>query len=134
MLGKDFDFSGIKVLIVDDEPDARLLIKQVLARCNATIFMASNADEGVEIVKSNRPDILISDIGMPEKDGYQFIREIRALAPGDGGKMPAIAPHCIRAPEDRTRAMIAGYQVHISKPIEPQELIVAIASLVNRMN
>jgi CheY-like chemotaxis protein/two-component sensor histidine kinase len=119
---------GLKVLIVDDEPDARELIKSVLTDACAEAFTASSADEGLELVKSLRPDVIVSDIGMPERDGYQFIRDVRSLRPDQGGRTPAIALTAFARSEDRTRAMLAGYQVHVAKPIDPQELVATIMS------
>jgi len=77
--------------------------------------------------------VIVSDIGMPDKDGYQFMREVRSLSVEEGGATPAIALTAFARSEDRTRAMLAGYQVHVSKPIEPQELIATVASLAGRM-
>jgi CheY-like chemotaxis protein len=92
----------------------------------------ASADEGLDAVKSFRPDVVISDIGMPGKDGYQFIRELRQIAQDVGRKFPTIALTAFARSEDRTRAMMAGYQVHIAKPIEPQELLATVGSLAER--
>ena len=108
------------------------MIERVLADCEAAVTTAANADDGLKLLGRERPHVLISDIGMPDKDGYQFIREVRGRTVADGGATPAIALTAFARSEDRTRAMIAGYQVHISKPIEPQELIVTVASLAGR--
>jgi PAS domain S-box-containing protein len=125
--------AGVKILVVDDEPDARELIKRVLSQGKAEILTAGSAEEGIQLLQAERPDVIISDIGMPGKDGYQFMREIRNLASRAGGKTPAIALTAFARSEDRTRAMIAGYQVHIAKPIEPQELVATVASLAGKM-
>jgi CheY-like chemotaxis protein/nitrogen-specific signal transduction histidine kinase len=127
------DLTGIKVLIVDDEPDARVLISRVLTQCNAEVSTAASAAEGLEQLRRLRPDVLVSDIGMPAMDGYQFIREVRKLPVDHGGKTPAVALTAFARSEDRTRAMIAGYQMHIAKPIEPQELAAAVGSLAGRL-
>jgi signal transduction histidine kinase/ActR/RegA family two-component response regulator len=124
--------AGLKILVVDDEVDAREMVAQVLSEADATVITASSADEGLALVESERPDVLISDIGMPDKDGYQLLRELRKLSAEQGGKTPAIALTAFARSEDRTRAMLAGYQVHIAKPIEPHELVVTIASLAGR--
>lgn len=129
----EVDLAGVKVLVVDDEPDARALVRRLLAECHADVSVAASAAEAVEQLKMVRPDIIVSDIGMPETDGYQFIRQVRALPAGQGGRTPAIALTAFARSEDRTRAMIAGYQVHVAKPIESQELIVTVASLAGRM-
>jgi signal transduction histidine kinase/ActR/RegA family two-component response regulator len=125
--------SGIRVLIIEDEPDARDLIRRVLERAGATVECAGSADEGLDSIATFRPVVLISDIGMPGKDGYTFIREVRARAPEQGGRTPAIALTAFARVEDRTRALVAGYQTHIAKPISPDELIASVASLVGLM-
>jgi PAS domain S-box-containing protein len=127
------DLSGIKVLVVDDEPDALDLIKRVLALRQATVITAATAADGLKLLQSDRPDVLVSDIGMPEHDGYHFIRDVRRLPPSAGGRTPAVALTAFARSEDRTRAMMAGYQIHLAKPIEPRELLVTVASLGGRM-
>ncbi len=124
--------AGVKVLLVDDEPDARELLAHVLVSSQAEVACAGSADEAVSLIASVRPDVIVSDIGMPEKDGYQLMREIRGLPADRGGKTPAIALTAFARSEDRTRALISGFQVHIAKPIEPRELVVTIASLTGR--
>jgi PAS domain S-box-containing protein len=126
------DLAGITVLVVDDEADARTLIERVLERCKAHVITASSAGEGLEKLKSERPDVLISDIGMPETDGYQFVRQVRKLSPKEGGRIPAIALTAFARTEDRTRAMMAGYNIHIAKPIEAQELLATVVSVTGR--
>ena len=123
---------GLTVLVVDDEADARELIKQVLVQCGAAVVTASSADGGLQLLQEQRPDVVVSDIGMPGKDGYEFVRDLRRIGAARGGNTPAIALTAFARSEDRTRAMVAGYQVHISKPIEPQELIATVASLAGR--
>ena len=121
--------TGLIVLVVDDEADARELVRSVLTDAGAEVITASSADEGMAQMSVCPPDIIVSDIGMPGRDGYAFIREVRALAPDAGGRVPAIAVTAFARSEDRTRAMLAGYQVHVAKPIEPQELVATIKSL-----
>ncbi len=99
---------------------------------NANVIVAGTAEEGLAILQDQRPDVVVSDIGMPGKDGYQFIREVRKLPASAGGRTPAIALTAFARSEDRTRAMLAGFQVHISKPIEPQELIATVAGLAGQ--
>ncbi len=123
----------VKVLVVDDEPDARALISRVLTQCQADVVAAASASEGLHELRRFRPDVVVSDIGMPEMDGYQFIREVRKLPPEQGGKTPAIALTAFARSQDRTKAMIAGYTVHISKPIEPQELAATVVFLGGRI-
>lgn len=123
---------GLKVLIVDDESDARDLLRRVLGDCHAHVFSAESANEGMEILRREMPDVLISDLGLPEKDGLEFIREIRALPAAQGGTIPALALTAFARSEDRAHAMIAGYQLHVAKPVEPNELIANVASLGRR--
>jgi signal transduction histidine kinase/ActR/RegA family two-component response regulator/PAS domain-containing protein len=126
------DLSGITVLVVDDQEDARDLLARVLAGCDAQVLAASTIGEGLAIVERERPDVLVSDIGMPDGDGYDLLRRVRALGQARGGKTPAIALTAFARSEDRTHALRAGFLVHLSKPIEPSELIATIASVVGR--
>ena len=128
----EIDLSGIKVLVVDDEQDARELVKAVLSRSKAHVVSASSAESGLELLQSELPDVLISDIGMPMKDGYQLMREVRSLPASRGGRTAAIALTAFARSEDRTKAMLAGYQLHLAKPIEPRELTAAVRSLAGR--
>jgi CheY-like chemotaxis protein len=124
---------GVKVLVVDDEPDARELLRRVLSQCDAEVTTAGTGQEGLELIRTGKPDVIVSDIGMPGMDGYEFMREVRRLLPSDDGRIPAIALTAYARSEDRTKAMLAGYQVHVAKPIEPQELVVTVGSLVRRI-
>jgi CheY-like chemotaxis protein/anti-sigma regulatory factor (Ser/Thr protein kinase) len=132
--GKLIDLSGLRIVVVDDEPDACLLIKQVLDRCHAVVLTASSAAEAIPLVEMSHPDILISDIGMPHVDGYELLRRIRSLQPDRGGQVPAIALTAFARPEDRTRSLAAGYSMHVSKPIEPEKLTATVAHLAGRTN
>jgi signal transduction histidine kinase/ActR/RegA family two-component response regulator len=127
----EISLAGFTVLVVDDEPDARELVRSVLVDASAQVLTAASAEDGIALVRAHCPDVIVSDIGMPEKDGYQFMREVRGLATAEGGRAPAIALTAFARSEDRTRAMLAGYQVHVSKPIEPQELVATIKSLAD---
>jgi len=129
----ELNLEGVTILVVDDEPDARALIEQLLRECGAQVHSAASADEALARLEALRPDLLLSDIGMPDCDGYQFIQRVRQLPAEHGGKTPAIALTAFARSEDRTRAMLAGYQVHISKPVEPHELLATVASLAGRM-
>jgi PAS domain S-box-containing protein len=129
---KTVDLTGLKVLVVDDEPDACRLIKFVLAECHADVVTASSAAEAMPLVEMGRPDILISDIGMPEVDGYELLRRVRALGAARGGKVPAIALTAFARPEDRAHSLKVGFSVHVSKPIQPDKLTATVATLAGR--
>jgi PAS domain S-box-containing protein len=127
------NLSGLNVLVVDDEPDARELIKVILQQAQASVITAGSTVQAFELLESHKPDVLVSDIGMPEEDGYQFIRQVRSLPPAQGGKIPAIALTAYARQEDRKLALLSGYQMHITKPVEPSELIAVISSLASLM-
>lgn len=127
--GEQITLPGVRILVIDDQEDSRGLIHEVLTTSEAEVVCAASADEGLEIIKRNKLDIIISDIGMPGKDGYQLIREVRALAANCGGKIPAIALTAFVRPEDKMKTSIAGYQRHLSKPVESHELIATIRTL-----
>ena len=120
---------GIRVLVIDDQEDSRGLIHEVLTTHEAEVVCAASADEGLASIRNHKPDVIISDIGMPGKDGYQLIREVRALAAIHGGKIPAIALTAFVRPEDKMKATKAGYQTHLSKPVESHELVSTIRAL-----
>jgi signal transduction histidine kinase/CheY-like chemotaxis protein len=119
---------GVRVLVVDDEPDARSLIERLLEDCEATVTTASSASEALEQVAREAPDVLLSDIGMPTEDGYSLMRRIRMLS-GEAGRIPAIALTAYARAEDRAKALQAGYQMHLAKPVEPVKLVEMVASL-----
>jgi PAS domain S-box-containing protein len=121
------DLRGLRVLVVDDEADGRELIKRVLFDCNAEVTSAATATQALELVPRLRPELLVSDIGMPDMDGFELLERIRALGPAEGGDVPAIALTAFAQSEDKLRALEAGFHDHISKPVEPSELIAAVA-------
>ena len=123
------DLEGVRVLVVDDEPDARSLIERLLQDCEATVTTAGSASEALEHVVREAPDVLLSDIGMPKEDGYSLMRRIRRLS-GRASRIPAIALTAYARAEDRAKALQAGYQQHLTKPVEPATLIATVASLV----
>jgi signal transduction histidine kinase/ActR/RegA family two-component response regulator len=127
------ELAGLKVLVVDDQPDARELVRRVLEDCAAEVITAGTAAEALALVERHRPDVLISDIGMPEGDGYELLRQVRALGAERGGKVPAIALTAFARSEDRTRALRAGFVVHVSKPVDPTELVATVASVAGRV-
>jgi signal transduction histidine kinase/CheY-like chemotaxis protein len=128
----DVSLEGIRVLVVDDEPDASELVKHVLEGAHAQVVTASNADQALATMQTTKLDVIVSDVGMPDKDGYQFIRDVRASPSEQMRLTPAVALTAFARSEDRTRAMLAGYQMHMAKPIEPNELVATVASLVRK--
>jgi len=123
---------GVRALFVDDEADARELIGMILAERGAEVRTAVSATEALAACNEWRPDILIADIGMPGEDGYTLMKKLRAREKLRGGHIPAIALTAYARREDRLRALSAGYEYHVPKPIEPVELLAAVASLANR--
>jgi signal transduction histidine kinase/CheY-like chemotaxis protein len=126
------DLSGIAVLVVDDDVDARELIERALADCHAVVWAAGTAAEALELVERVRPQVLVSDIGMPGVDGYELLRRVRGLGLVRGGGVPAVALTAFARSEDRTRALRAGFLAHVPKPVDPSELIATVASVVGR--
>jgi CheY-like chemotaxis protein len=124
------DLSGVEMLVVDDDRDARELMTRILTDCNAHVRTAASAREGFEAFQAARPDILISDLGMPDNDGFELLSWVRALGREQGGNVPAIALTAFARSEDRLRALEAGFSAHISKPVEASELISAVAGIV----
>ncbi len=125
--------AGVKALVVDDEEDARSLMSRILHDCHVEVASAASVPEALAALASFHPDVLISDIGMPELDGYHLIRAVRALPAEQGGATPAVAVTAFARPEDRLRALRAGYQMHLTKPIEQSELVVVVANLTGRL-
>jgi signal transduction histidine kinase/ActR/RegA family two-component response regulator len=123
--------AGRKILVIDDEADARELINRILTYCKASVITAATATEGLELLKREKPDVIISDVSMPDKDGYQFINEVRQLSPENGGRTPAVALTAFARADDMAKAISAGYQQHLCKPVDSYELITAINHLVD---
>ena len=131
---EDIDLTGVRVLVVDDEPDARRLIARILQSCGAEVAAAASIDEALDALRRMpRPHVLISDLGIPDHDGYDLIRAVRGLPPAEGGTIPAAALSAFARSEDRRRAMMAGFQTHVAKPVEPAELLAVVASLAGRV-
>lgn len=122
--------SKISVLVVDDEADSLLFFGRLLEECGAHVLMAVDADQAMDMLRTESVDIMISDIGMAGADGYQLIQQVRALQDERIATIPAVAVTAYARADDRRRLLLAGYQMHISKPVEPQELVAGIASLV----
>jgi signal transduction histidine kinase/ActR/RegA family two-component response regulator len=124
--------AGLRVLVVDDEADARTLARRVLEERGAEVLAVGSAAEALEAVDGHQDlSVVVSDIGMPEHDGYELITRVRAKA-GSAGRIPAVALTALARDEDRKRTLLAGYQVHISKPVDPAELVTVIAMLAGR--
>jgi PAS domain S-box-containing protein len=123
---------GLKILVVDDEPDTREMLRAGLGQCGAEVTAAASAAEALEALGKATPDLLISDIGMPGEDGYELMRRVRGLSAEAGGRVPAIALTAYARVEDRMHALRAGYQMHVPKPVELAELAAVAASLVRR--
>ena len=124
---------GVRALVVDDEPDARALVQRLLEDCEAVVTTAASADEAVTLLAGGgRFDVLVSDVGMPGEDGYALIRRVRALGKANGGDIPAIALTAYARAEDRVRAIAAGFQMHVAKPVEPVELVTMVAGAAGR--
>lgn len=126
---EDFALSGVTILVVDNEPEVLATIKGLLTQYQAQVIAASTGEEGLGRIQMYRPDVIISDIDMPCMDGYEFIREVRNLSAHQGGQTPAIAFTVLNRTEDRLKAMDAGFQVYLSKPVELQTLINAIIGM-----
>lgn len=122
------DLSGLKVLLVDDQADARDLAKRILQDCHAEVLTAASASEALQLLPGTRPDLLISDIGMPDTDGYQLLQQVRALDPQQGGAVPAIALTAFARAEDRDRVLAAGFRAHVAKPVDASQLIAVVAA------
>ncbi|HYY59279.1 MAG TPA: ATP-binding protein, partial [Pyrinomonadaceae bacterium] len=122
----------LKVLIVDDEADTRDLLVVLLTNCGARVIPATSAAEGLLFLEREGPDVMVCDIGMPGEDGYSFIRKVRSLPAERGGRTPAAALTAYAREEDRVRALISGYQIHVAKPVNPTEPITVVASLAGR--
>jgi signal transduction histidine kinase/CheY-like chemotaxis protein len=120
---------GVRVLVVDDDAESLALVEAMLARAGAAVRTSRSAREAMEHLRAWSPSVLVSDIGVPEEDGYSLIRRVRALAPGEGGGTPAIAMTGYGRPQDRQQAIAAGFNVYVPKPVDPVELTGLIASL-----
>jgi PAS domain S-box-containing protein len=125
--------AGLKVLVVDDDRDARDLVRRLLEDERAAVTTAQSAREAAALLESDRFDVLVSDIGMPDEDGYALMRRVRAFGAQRGGDIPAIALSAYARPEDRVEAVRAGFQMHLAKPVEPTELLAMVASVAKRL-
>jgi CheY-like chemotaxis protein len=122
---------GVRVLCVEDDADSLAILRRVLTGFGAKVIEANRASTALELLAASEPDIMISDLGMPVMDGFALIREIRASGHSPQ-QLPAIALTAFARPEDRRRCLLAGFQVHLSKPVDPHELTSTVLSLVGR--
>jgi PAS domain S-box-containing protein len=132
--GGKLSLKGLRILAIDDEPDVRDMLQTLLEDCGADVLTAASAREGLAALAAWKPHVLISDIGMPEEDGYSLIQRIRALSPEQGADVPAIALTGYVRVEERMRALEAGYQMFVPKPVETNELISIIDDLCRTNN
>jgi signal transduction histidine kinase/DNA-binding NarL/FixJ family response regulator len=123
---------GLRVLVVDDEADTRDMLRAVLEHCHAEVITVGSASEALETIVQVRPDVLISDLGMPGDDGYNLISKVRALPAERGGRIPAAALTAYVRAEDRVKVLRSGFQLHVPKPVEPAELVTVVAHLADR--
>lgn len=126
------NLQGIRILVVDDEVDSRDFISFLLQEEGAEVISVSSAIEALQILPNSKPDVLLSDIGMPEMDGYMLIRQVRTWQPQEGGQIPAIALTAYAGEYDRQQAFNAGFQMHVSKPTEPSQLVAAVTKLAKK--
>jgi PAS domain S-box-containing protein len=122
---------NVRVLVVEDDPDTRDLVERLLREHRAEVVTAASAQDALAALAATSPDILVSDIGLPEMDGYELIQTIRRRDAAAGGRIPAVALTAFARSEDRTRALRAGYQAHVAKPVEPAELVATVASIAD---
>jgi signal transduction histidine kinase/DNA-binding response OmpR family regulator len=132
--GAPAELRGVRVMIVDDEADAREVVSEILRRAQAEVVVAENVQEALASLTHSRPDVLISDIAMPGQDGYDLIRLIREIPGAGEDALPAIALTAYAREEDRLRSISAGFQAHLSKPVAPTELVAAVAHLCPRQS
>ncbi len=124
---------NLRVLVVDDEDGAREVASTILIQAQAQVRTAASAREALEIMDEWRPDVLVADIGMPDVDGYDLIKQVRARSPRNGGDVPAAALTAYARTQDRLRVLSEGYQMHVPKPIQPPELVMVVASLAKKI-
>jgi len=123
------DLNGICVLVVDDEPDSNDMVREILGFCGAEVRVAASSRQALDILDRWRPDVIVSDIEMPDEDGYVFITRVRARPAGSGPDIPAIALTAYARVEDRIRILSAGFQMHVTKPVDPTELVAVVAGV-----
>jgi CheY-like chemotaxis protein len=123
---------GLHILVVDDEPDGREAMAYALEDYGARVKVVASAREALLAIESEVPDVLVSDLEMPEGDGYALIRRVRALAPDRGGRLPAVALTAQCRAEEKVQALRAGFQLYLAKPVSPADVAAAVALLAGR--
>jgi CheY-like chemotaxis protein/anti-sigma regulatory factor (Ser/Thr protein kinase) len=131
-LESNLSLSGIRVLVVDDDADAREMLKLALEQYRAVVRIAGSAQEALAALAIELPDVLVSDIEMPDTNGYELVRHLRHSDSPEQRRLPAVALTAYARTEDRVKALLAGFQTHVPKPVEPAELVTVIASLAQR--
>lgn len=127
-----FRLDGLRVLVVEDDDDMREAMTLALELYGASVSAAASASEALQTLERERPDVLLSDISMPGDDGYALIHKVRARPAHQGGRIPAGAVTARIRPEDRQRVLMAGFQIHVTKPVEPEALAAVVARLAGR--
>jgi CheY-like chemotaxis protein len=125
----EVSLANVHILVVDDEPDAREVVKRLLEIAGATVSVAASASEAIKSILARRPNVLVCDLAMPEEDGYSLIRRLRVLEQGQKSNLPALALSAYARSEDRTKAICSGFQNHLAKPVEPAELLAVVNNL-----
>jgi CheY-like chemotaxis protein len=130
------NLAGLRILVVDDEADARDLLAIRLQQYGAEVIPAASAEAALDALSRQkpRPDLIVSDIAMPGEDGYSLLRQVRAMEPEQGGRIPAIALTAYSRTKDRVQALAAGFQMHMPKPVNAAELAIAITSIIGRFD
>jgi CheY-like chemotaxis protein len=123
---------GLRILVVDDEADSRELVSAILTRCGSEVKCCDSAAEALMVFVDWKPDLLVSDIGMPNEDGYTLIKKLRKLRLKRAKQIPAVALTAYATKEDKARTLSAGFQIHVAKPIEPESLVTSIAAAMGR--
>ena len=123
---------GLRILVVDDEPDSRELVATILKRCGGEVRCSKSAAEAIRAFKEWHPDLLISDIAMPNEDGFILLKKLRSLKSKRAKQIPAVALSAYASDEDRSLALEKGFQLHLPKPIEPDHLVTSIAAALGR--
>ena len=129
--GRSTDVSGVRILVVEDDEDTRESLLEVLAQGGAVVRAACSAAEALATLDEFKPDVLLSDVAMPAEDGLSLIAKVRALPPERGGRVPAAALTALAGPDDRDRVLAAGFQAHIAKPIDVDDLLQSVARLAS---